>query len=75
VRWKGGVPIALVWERGRGGRPEAVEGRAEDFRSYPKVGLSADFWLTRGTDDVTVQKSADSMALNAHRVNYCLKTA
>jgi len=46
-----------------------VEGRAEDFRSYPKVGLSADFWLARGTDDVTVQKSADSVPLN-HLILY-----
>ena len=55
---------------GRGGRPEAVEGRAEHFRSYPKVSLSADFWLARGTDDVTVQKSADSVPLNHHILYY-----
>ena len=34
--------------------------------------LSADFWLARGIDDVTVQKSADSVALNPHTVNYLL---
>jgi len=54
---------------GRGGRPEAMEGRSEDFRSYPKVGLSADFWLARGIDDVTVQNSANSVASNPHSVN------
>jgi len=60
-----------VEERRRVGRPEAVEGRAEDFRSYPKVGLSADFWLAGGIDDVTVQKSADSVPPNAHTLYYC----
>jgi len=72
---RGGVPTALVWEGGRGGRPEAVEGRAEDFRSYPKVGLSADFWLARGIDDVTVQKSADSVAQNHHIPYYSYRNS
>ena len=54
----GSVLIALVWERG--GRPEAVEGRAR-LPKLPVGNLSllADFWLARGIDDVTVQKSAD----------------
>ena len=70
MRWGGGgsVLIALV------GGGEAVGGRAEDFRSYPRVGLSADFWLTRGIDDVTVQNSADSVPPYPHTVNY-LSTA
>jgi len=45
-----------LWERGEGRATRSGGGGAEDFRSYLKVGLLADFWLARGTDDVTVQK-------------------
>ena len=50
-----------LWERGEG----------KGARRLPKLpegnlSLSADFWLARGIDDVTVQKSADSVASYAH---------
>jgi len=64
-----------LWERGEGRANRSGGGGAEDFpkwgsRSYPKVGLSADFWLARGIDDVTVQKSADSVAPYVHTLYY-----
>ena len=67
----GSVLIALVWEKGRVEGPEAVEGS----RRLPKLpegnlSLSADFWLARGIDDVTVQNSADSVAPDHHTLYY-----
>jgi len=45
-------------------------GESRRLPKLPEVSLSADFWLARGTDDVTVQKSADSVAPNHHILYY-----
>jgi len=60
-----------VGEGGGEGDPKRWRGS----RRLPKLpegnlSLSADFWLARGIDDVTVQKSAGSVAQNPHTVNY-----
>jgi len=62
------------------GEGRATRSGGGESRRLPKLpegnlSLSADFWLARGIDDVTVQKSADSVLLNAHTANYwCFTT-
>jgi len=50
-----------VWERGEGRATRSGGGESRRLPKLPKgnLSLSADFWLARGIDDVTVQKSAD----------------
>ena len=55
---------------GRGTRTGGGESQRLPKLPEGNLNLSADFWLARGIDDVTVQKSADSVPPNAHTVNY-----
>ena len=50
-----------MWERGerRATRSGGGEGRRLPKLPEGNLSLSADFWLARGIDDATVQKSAD----------------